>query len=715
LQRPTGTITFLFTDIEGSTRLWEERPDAMRESLARHDALLRSAIENHDGFVFKTVGDSFCAAFANAPDALAAAVTAQRSLNSAPGEVDLKVRMALHAGAADERDGDYFGPTLNRVARLLAAGHGGQVLLSQAAREALPSDAPLSDMGSHRLKDLQQPERVYQLRIPDLPSEFPPLRTLGNTNLPIQLTSFIGREAEIRDVRNLLSTARLVTLLGTGGIGKTRLSLQVAAEMTEEFPDGVWLVELASLTEPGLVSKAVASELGVADEPGRPLTETLADYLRSKTLLLILDNCEHLIAACASLAGALVRACPGVKILASSREPLNIPEERPWRIPSLLPPDPDRLPTREAELIAAVASSDAVRLFVERATIQRPDFRLDARNARAVAGICCRLDGIPLALELAAARVKAMTVEQIAVRLDDCFRLLTAGSRTALPRQQTLRALLDWSYDLLNSQERALLHRVSVFAGGWTLEAAESVCSGETIKDWDVVDLLASLVDKSLILFEEPDGNGRYRLLETVRQYGREKQADEEQGDILRSRHAAFFLALAEEANEKLMGPEQAAWADRLETEHDNLRAALDWYVKAPEDALPGLRLSGALQRFWWVRGHMTEGRQRYAAVLANDASAEPTAERALALQGAGNLAFQQSDLNEADRCYQQVLEIRGAIGDRPGTAGPLASLGNVAHYQGDYPRARSLFEEALVINRETGNRLWEAACLACL
>ena len=476
---PTGTVTFLFTDIEGSTKLWELYPDAMKVALARHDIILRQAIESHGGVVFKTVGDAFCAAFSSAPAAVEAALAAERALFSERwGETGaVRTRAALHTGNAESREGDYFGPTLNRVARLLSTGYGGQILLSLPAQELvrdhLPEGTELRDLGEHRLKDLIRPERIYQLAAWGLPADFPPLRALDpqRTNLPIQPTSFIGRRQEMAEVRRLLTATRLLTLTGTGGVGKTRLALHVAADLVDAYRDGVWLVELASVTDPALVLQAVAAALGVREQPGRPLRDTLIDFLDARHLLLVLDNCEHLVAACAQLADAVLHACPTVTILATSREALGVGGELTWRVPSLPAPDAQHPPPLEH-----LTQYEAVRLFIDRAVFALPSFTVTNANAPAVAQICWRLDGISLAIELAAARVKLLAPEQIAARLDDRFRLLTGGSRTALPRQQTLRAAIDWSYDLLSEPERTLLRRLSVFAGGWTLEGAEAVC-----------------------------------------------------------------------------------------------------------------------------------------------------------------------------------------------------------------------------------------------
>lgn len=476
----TGTWTFLFTDIEGSSKLWDEKPEAMRKALARHDELLRKAFSG--GHVFKTVGDAFYAAFTSPSEAIQAAISAQKDLlGESWGEIgSMPVRIGLHTGEAEFRDNDYFGPSLNRVARLLSTGHGGQILISQATyelvRDGLPKGTETRFLGEHRLRDLERPESIYQLLVEGLPTEFPALRSLSElpNNLPLQVNTFIGREKELSDVDSLISKHRLVTFTGSGGTGKTRLSLQAGADLLPEFEDGVWLVELAPLTEAELVPQTVAAALRVREEPGRSLQETLLAFLRDKHLLLILDNCEHLLDATARLADAIGRQCPRVHVVATSREPLAIQGEQVYRVPSLSTPDPKR-----KESLHALGQYEAVRLFIDRALLAQPSFQVTNENAPAVAQICHRLDGIPLALELAAARVRAMPVETIAARLDDRFRLLTGGSRTALPRQQTLRATIDWSYGLLDEKEKTLLRRLSVFAGGWTLEAAERVCADD--------------------------------------------------------------------------------------------------------------------------------------------------------------------------------------------------------------------------------------------
>ncbi len=728
--------------------LWEAHPELMSTSLSRHDELMRRAVGDASGYVFKTIGDAFCAAFATAPDAVAAVLAAQLAFQAEPWpeETPIKVRTALHTGAVEGRDDDYFGPPLNRVARLMAAGHGGQALLSSATqeliRDSLPDGCSLKPLGEHRLKDLGRPETVFQLCHPGLHPDFPPLRSLDSlpNNLPQQVTSFIGREKEVTEVRALLEKSRLVTLTGSGGSGKTRLALQAAAEILDGSGDGVWLVELAALTDPGLVPQTVANVLGLREEAGKSLTQSLAEHLKSKFLLLVLDNCEHLLDACASLADALLRNCPNVLIVATSREGLGIAGETTYRVPSLSLPDPTQPQTPES-----LSHYESVRLFIERAVQVKTGFNVTKQSALALASICHRLDGIPLAIELAAARVRSLTVEEVNQKLDQRFRLLTGGSRTALPRQQTLRSLIDWSYDLLNESEKAILCRLSVFSGGWTLEAAEKVCSGGVVEEWEALDLLTSLADKSLVVAEQRDGVTRYRLLETVRQYARDRLLEIGEGETWRDKHLAYFLELGEESEPHLAGAQQQTWLDRLEREHDNIRAALEWSSEVTDPGVLGLRLAGAIWRFWAVRGYLLEGRACLAGLLDAVQSTAAGAVRTKALNGAGVLAYeqgdyaaartlheeslgirrelgdwwgiaeslnslgiltyQQGDLLDALALYEESLAIRWDLGDRRGIAMSLNNLGNLAYEQGDYPTARAHYEESLTMKRELGDR----------
>lgn len=706
---PSGTVTFLFTDIEASTDLLQHLGDARyADVLAEHNRLLRAVFAEGGAEEVSTQGDAFLAIFRRAADAVAAAVAAQRAIvtHRWPGGAAPRVRMGVHTGEPLSIAANYVGLDVHRAARICTSGHGGQILLSQATRllveERLPPDVSLRDMGDHRLKGLHQIEKIFQVLHADLHAEFPPLRSLNISthNLPRQLTSFIGREREIVDVRRLLSSTYLLTLTGSGGCGKTRLALEVAAGVLEEYTDGVWLVELASLSDPALVTQTVAMALGVREVPGLPLLSTLLDYLRSKVLLLVLDNCEHLVAACASMTETLLRTCPSLRVLATSRERLEIPGEVVWRVPSLSFPDVRRVPPVET-----LRQYEAIQLFVDRATAAQPDFALTPQNAPKVAAVCDRLDGIPLAIELAAARVQALSVEQIALRLNDRFQLLTEGSRRALPRQKTLNATMDWSYHLLSEPERALLCRLAAFAGGWTLEAAEAIC--QTGED-QTIDLLTQLVFKSLVIIDEQNGQMRYRFLATVRQYAWNRLAESGENPLVQKRHLDWFLRLAEETGPKLIGAGQAAWFGRLETEHDNLRAALEWSLESGEIEA-GLRLAAAVSPFWFVRGYLAEGRRWLEALLKRSSGAEQVV-RAKALRAAGRVAgFGQSDYDYGRLVYEESLAIWRELGDKRGIATVLGDLGVLAFGQADFVAARALYDESLAIWRELKDK-WGVA-----
>ncbi|MGQ0571653.1 MAG: ATP-binding protein [Armatimonadota bacterium] len=694
---PSGTITFLFTDIEGSTRLLEDLGDRYAILLADHHRLLRAAFQEQDGAEVESHGDGLYFAFPTARAALVAVIVAQRAVltHSWPKDVRLRVRMGLHTGEPLRVEKGYVGIDVHRAARICTAGSGGQILLSQTVRDLLedelPAGAGLRDLGAHRLKDLLRPERIFQVVHPDLPSDFPPLRTLNvlPNNLTRQLTSFIGRHHEMGDVKRLLSDHRLVTLTGTGGCGKTRLALQVGADLLETFPDGVWLAELGALAEHALVPQAVAVALGVREEPGRAMIETLTDYLRSKRLLVVLDNCEHLVEACARLTETLLRGCPHVRVLATSWETLGVPGEVTYHVPPLSLPDPEQPPSVER-----LMQSEAVRLFVDRALLSQPAFSITPQNAAAVTQVCRRLDGIPLALELAATRVKLLSVEQIARRLDDRFQLLAGSIRTSLSRHQTLRATMDWGFELLSEPERILLRRLSVFTGGLTLEAAEAVCSGNGIEAHQVLALLALLVDKSLVLAEGNEDEARYRFLETVREYAREKLEQSSEAATMRARHQDWFLALAEEAEPHLAGKGQAIWLERLEREVDNLRAALEWNQTQARTAEAGLRLAAAMWYFWVMHSYFSEGRKWLEKAFASDEVSATV--RAKALYGAGSLAYHQGDYARAASLGEQGLALSRAAGDELGTARCLAVVGLAAVGRGDYAKAAAVGDEAL-------------------
>lgn len=696
---PDGTLTFLFTDLEGSTRLWESHAEVMRSSLARHDALVREAIEGSNGYVFKTMGDAFCSVFATAGEALEAALNSQLALASEPWPVEtpMRVRMALHTGAVESRDSDYFGPPVNRVARLLATAHGGQILLTLASyelvRDALPQGVALVDLGAHQLKDLSRPEQVFQLLHPSLRAEYPPIRSLSShpNNLPLQLTSFIGRDEEMRRVLKGIEGARLVTLTGSGGSGKTRLGLQVAAESLEQYPDGAWLVELASTPEPAMVTRAVADVLNVAEVSVQDLDRVVADHIGTKTMLLVLDNCEHVIEACAKFADTVLRSCPNLQVLATSREALGISGESIYRVPPLSLPD-----LKVQHTTDTLSHFEAARLFIDRALQSESTFTITNESAPALASLCCRLDGIPLAIELAAARVRSLSIEQIDARLDQRFRLLTGGSRTALPRQQTLRSLIDWSYDLLQPLEKRVFERLSVFSGGWTLDASEIVCSDEGGDGWEVSDTVLALVDKSLVVVQEHRGRSGYGLLESVREYAKERLKESGEATRYQERHLAHFARMAAEALPHLRGPQQKEWLQRLEGEIDNFRAALSFGVATKL----GLSIAADLWWFWYLRGQFTEGRAWLASTL--DQNPQAASEyRAKALNGAGVLAEQQADFEEALEHHQKSLEINRSRGDRWHEAVSLNNMGNTYGCQGDFETAGELWESALAIWRE--------------
>lgn len=710
---PTGVTTFLFTDVEGSTHLWELQPAAMREAMTRHDGVIEESVARSSGRVVRPrgEGDSRFAVFARATDAAAAARDIQQTLAAEPWPtpLPLRVRMALHTGEADLRAGDYYGSDVNRCARLRAIAYGGQTLLSQSThdliRDALPEQVGLRDLGEHRLKDLLRAEHVYQLDVSGQSSDFPPLHSVDAfpNNLPVQLTSFVGRLHELDEVKRGLGTTHLLTLTGPGGTGKTRLSLQVAAEVLDGFADGAWLVELAPLSDPALLAQTVAAPLGVREQPGRPMADTLTDFLRAKNLLLILDNCEHLIEACAQLANTLLRTCPRLRILTSSRESLGIAGETSYRVPSLSVPD-----WRQANAYELILQNDCVRLFVDRAMAAQNRFRLTEKNAGAIAQICSRLDGIPLAIELAAARVKVFSPEQIAARLDDRFRLLTGGSRTALPRQQTLRALIDWSYDMLPLAEQVLLRRLSVFAGGWTFEAAEGVCEGVD----DVLDSLTHLVDKSLVTADEQDDGVRYRLLETIRQYARDKLLESGESAPLRDRHLDFFVKFAEVAEPKLTSAEELEWMSRLEPEHDNLRAALEWGLDNHPDL--ALRLSGALIVFWQQKGFASEARGWLEAALGRVEALPPAegelarsrlAARGKALAGVAFELTALGDMTAARRNAEEGARILRELGDRRRLAYALLVVSLSARHLNDPVGALASGRESVALFRALGDK----------
>ncbi|MGH3188036.1 MAG: LuxR C-terminal-related transcriptional regulator [Streptosporangiaceae bacterium] len=703
-------MTLLFTDIEGGVRLWEADRDAMAAASARHDRIVREQIEASGGHVFKTVGEAYRAVFADPVAALCSAVAIQRAAGAEPwaSSLPIRVRMALHSGACAERDGDYVGPVVNRAARLLDIGHGGQVLVTAAAfallADRLPAGIGLKDLGEQRLKDLGRAERVFQVTGPGLAEGFGALRSLDDPalrhNLPSQATSFVGRAAELAELCALVSGgSRLVTIAGPGGIGKSRLALQVAADALDGSGGGVWLAELAPVAEPELVTGAVAAALRVSEAAGRPMLDTLIGAIGDRDLLLILDNAEQVLGAVAELADAVIRSCPRVCLLVTSREPLGISGEHVFRVPGLAVPPadltaPDRL-----------AAFESVQLFAEHAALHRRGFVVDDASAAAVAAICVRLDGIPLALELAAARLGSLSASEINARLDQRFRLLTTGNRTAMPRHQTLRALIDWSYDLLSPQEQVVFERLSVFAGGWRMDAAEAVARGGDVADWQVLDLLAVLVGKSLVQAEVIGGSTRYRSLETIRHYAAERLALRAGPDLTDARvaHRDHYVSLVETAAPRLRSPDEHRWLDRIEADFDNIRAALAFSIADPGGAEPGLRLAAGLRAFVFSRGHSGEVIEALGALLSRPDARQPTRYLALALITNCKLLTHFDRRPEIVSMAEEAITIARGLADDALAVDALGALNWFTFLQGDLQAALARADEAVALARAAG------------
>jgi len=664
-----GTVTFVFTDIEGSTALLRRVGEGVyARLLADHHGLVRSVLAAHGGTELNTLGDGFFAAFASPRACVAAVVAMQQALegHAWPGGERVRVRMGVHTGEASDTAVGPVGLDVHRAARVAAVGHGGQVLVSETAaalvRDALPPGAALIDLGTHQLKDLGRPERIFQLSAPGLQAQFPPLRSLGNpalpNNLPAQLARFIGRDREIGEVRALVESARLVTLTGAGGAGKTRLGLQVAAGLLDGSGDGVWLAELAAVTDGDAVAAAIAAALRISAQPGRPPLDTLADALGPQDILIVLDNCEHLIGGCAKTAEAILQRCPKVHLLATSREPLGIGGEMIYRVPSLSLPA-----TGDCGAVAA-AACDAVALFVARALEQGLPLPIDEQTAPLVVSVCARLDAMPLAIELAAARLRSMSLSDLAGRLDQRFGLLTGGSRTALERQQTLRATVDWSYSLLTAAEQVVLGRLSVFAGSFDLAAAEAMAGSGGIDAVEVAGLVGSLVDKSLVVADPADTGLRYRLLETIRLFAAEKLADAgEQAAAARAAHCAHYLAVAEAAAPHLEGPQQGSWLDRLDADHANLRRAAEHAAGEPDGTTRVLRFGVALWRYWYARSREEEAAALLIPVLSRPEAAADPALFAEALAYAALLTI-FTDMPASLQLAEKAAQVASGLGD---------------------------------------------------
>jgi predicted ATPase/class 3 adenylate cyclase/DNA-binding CsgD family transcriptional regulator len=711
---PTGTVTFVLTDVAGSTQLWEADRVAMSQAIARHYQIIDEVVAKHAGVrpVEQGEGDSTVSAFARTSDAVRAALDIQHAVvdEAWPGRARISIRIGIHVGEAELRsDGNYAGAALNRCARLRSIGHGGQTLLSRAAADLvhddLPDDAWLKELGEHSLRGLARTEHVSQLCHPALPTDFPSLNAPGpqSRGLPVQLTSFIGREQEMDDVVRLLGESRLVTLVGAGGCGKTRLAIEAVATVTERYRDGALWIDLSSLTDPGLVPSTVVRALNIGESLMQDPTDTVATYLAPRNLLLLMDNCEHLATACASFIERVLRACSELAVLATSREPLGVDGETAWRVPSLT------IPSAGA---GDVEETESVRLFVDRARKSRPQFRLTEDTVDAIASICRRLDGIPLAIELAAARVRAISPQQVAAGIRDRFSLLGGSSRTSLPRQRTLEASVDWSYNLLSEPERVLFRRLAIFAGGFTLEAAERVCTGADIDEFAVLELLSQLVDRSLVQMEENDDDTRYRLLEPVRVYARQKLADTGEAPAIRDRHRAFFVEFVERAEPGLETPAMLQWVGRLQRDHDNIRAAIDWSVES-RDTDWALRVCAASFFFWLYGNHFPEGRRRIDQILALDDGDPGLRARAL-ICAAGTALFLFEEPERSRDLAKQALALARDLDDGHTIGRGLAFLALLGLWGGG-SEGRGVSEDAIAATEASGDVAFLCMALSAL
>jgi len=728
---PTGTVTFLFTDIEGSTAKWERDPEAMTVALAAHNRILRGAIDGNSGAVFETAGDSFVAVFAEPPDGLRAALDAQLALVHAewpdpPGPI--KVRMALHTGTAERRpDGYHAQHALSLMSRILACGHGGQVLLSAAAHDLvehqLPAGVALTTLGEHRLRDLRTPQWIHQVVATDppwlLPAAFPPLRTpvAATHHLPVPPTPLIGREQQVAEVIAMMRPprARIVTLTGPGGTGKTRVGLQVAQELSGGYEHGACLVDLAPISDVDLVASTVATTLGVAEVAGEPLMATLESTLKERRMLLLVDNFEQ-VSAAAHQVGRLVAAAPGLSVLVTSRVPLQINGEHEYPIPPLTLPDTRRLPQLEN-----LSRNASVRLFVERAQAINPGFALTDDNARAVAEICVRLDGLPLAIELAAARTRLMTPPAIAARLHNRLDLLTGGRRDADARQRTLRATIEWSYNLLDEAEQRLFRRLGVFVGGRTLRAIEAVCDADGRLGIDVVDGVETLLYSSLLRHEETSVlEPRFTMLETIHEFATDKLASLGELEELRLAHARYFLDIAEAAGIDAAGNRiDAGGLEEIDVEHANIRRALEFALAGAErdEAEPAaiaLRLASAMARFWYLRSHWSESADWFSAVL-EKAGTTPASAWSGVLHGAGQLAVERGDYAAGRAFFERCVAASRLAGDEAGAAFALGKVGDAAYALGDFTAAHNYLQEGLFQTRRLGDPFNTARLMGCL
>lgn len=765
--KPTGIVTFLFTDIEGSTKLSQNYPDTLQSALDRHHSIVQEAIESNNGFVFEIIGDAFCSAFEKAEDAVKAAVDAQIDLSEEKwNEAVIKVRMGIHSGDAEWTGERYTGYiTLARTARVMSAAYGEQILISnntydlckyvfnepeQESGTGHHKEKGISfrDLGERRLKDVIQPIRLFQVLYPGLTEEFPPLKTLDArpNNLPVQLTSFIGREEEMRKIKSLLKQTSLLTLTGPGGTGKTRLSLQIAADLIDDFDNGVWFLEFASLYEPDLLPNIIMQALQIPEQPKQDVIVTLTDFLKEKELLIVFDNCEHIIHACSKLAEQLLSKSPKLKILATSREALRCSGEQTFGTLSLTTPEAKSIETPEQ-----LTQYESVRLFIERALVINPNFRVTNENAPAVAGICSQLDGIPLAIELAAARISILAVEKIHERLDDRFKLLTGGKRTALPRQQTLKALIEWSYDLLSEEERILWRRLSVFSDGWTFEAAEAICTDEEIFKEDILDILTGLTEKSIVIAGEE--KERFRMLETIRQYGDNKLKESGEFESITEKHLKYYSEFADIPISNLRGSDSALWMNLIKDETGNVEKALLWFIEN-SNSEDGIKLAAAMAYYWQINGYLSKGMRflessvakwtephnhnyiRAISYLGNFARLTDDFDKAKTLFEKGLqicreidakklmieiqhrfavLEYDKGNFEQSRKYYEENLDYYKSIDDKYGIGATLNNLGNIFSIQGDIEKASGMYSESLALRRAQGDKLGVSVALCNL
>lgn len=699
---PSGKVTFLFTDIEGSTKLAQKDSNAYLESLGKHHEILYEVIDSNNGFVFKIVGDSFCCAFSNSDEAVNAAVNSQIRLNSADwGGSEIKVRMGLHSGEAEFINKDYSGyVTLSRSQRIMSVAHGGQILITQEVYDTI-KDKPenkltFKDFGERKMKDILLPEHVYQIVSDNIPSEFPPLKIQDarQNNLPSSLSEFIGRRKEINEIKQLFPKIRLLSLIGAGGTGKTRLAIQLVSEMIDEFDNGVWIIELSPVTDPELVVKEISSVLNLKEDPGTDLIETLKEFLKEKKILLLFDNSEHLLNKCAQIAETLLSYCSGLKIISTSREPFNSQGETLYRIPPLSIPD-----KINNESFDTLSEYESVRFFLERAQSINSNFKLTIDNIYSIAEICKKLDGIPLAIELAAKRVNVLSADKILERLNDRFRLLTGGSANALPRQKTLKALIDWSYDMLSPEEQLILQRLSIFMGGWTLEAAEEICSDDTIDQYEVLDLMTGLHQKSLITFNEDIGNGRYGILESIKYYALEKLGESKE-DF--QRHLDYFSDLTSYSKQRSNKIEQFQWLGLIEPELDNIRSNIQW--ASENNSKDAVKLVINTFDFWLNKGYLQEGYDTSIKIL-DLIDTQESKQKADLLYRIARFCYELGKFDELEKFSGEALSLYREINDKEGIVKGLNTLGLKYYTELDYSNASKINEEALALSDEINSK----------